>query len=301
MNRIPVLLTFDRRIILGAAVTIKSLLATSADSTTYEIHVFHSDLPSDKIDAFESLTAGTRHVLVFHSLDKSRFKGFPKNRGSWTEIVYYKLLAPEILLDHDKIIYSDVDVCFMRDLSEVYGTNIADYDWAGVPAEKNWEHAIGHRFFPENGNDMIFMTGFMLMNLKRMRERQMVARLLETVRRFHDRLKFFELDTLNIACDRIKPLPFAYVVLETVFEFSDITRVPEFPFLSTVYSREQLESAKRDPAIIHYAGKMGKPWHRRDVPRYYQNYVNSLPRALRVTTLRDFRKKWFGLRRIKPV
>ena len=41
---IPVVLCFDSRIILGAAVTIKSLLDTAKDTTYYDIRILHSDL-----------------------------------------------------------------------------------------------------------------------------------------------------------------------------------------------------------------------------------------------------------------
>jgi lipopolysaccharide biosynthesis glycosyltransferase len=135
------------------------------------------------------------------------------------------------------------------------------------------------------------MSGFMVMNLARMRDDNLVARFLEVIAAFRDRLKFFDLDVLNLSCDAILPLPFEYVTLEDVYESDDVTRSGDYPFLATIYTVGELERAKRTPAIIHYAGRRGKPWQRRDVPAYFQHYVDRLPAALRVTTFRDFRKR----------
>jgi lipopolysaccharide biosynthesis glycosyltransferase len=49
-------------------------------------------------------------------ISPSRFANVPKNNGSWTDIVYYRLVASEFLLDCDRVIYSDVDVFFKKDM-----------------------------------------------------------------------------------------------------------------------------------------------------------------------------------------
>ena len=108
MNNVEIAFTFDKRIIRGAAVSIKSLLETAKDSTAYLIHIFHSDLTTPICNAFTSMARGTRHKMLFHKIDASIFDGMPKGRGSWTEIVYYRFLIPEILKDSpkfDKILF----------------------------------------------------------------------------------------------------------------------------------------------------------------------------------------------------
>ena len=44
MVNIPVVFSFDSRIILGAAVSIKSLIDCAKEDTCYDIRIFHSDL-----------------------------------------------------------------------------------------------------------------------------------------------------------------------------------------------------------------------------------------------------------------
>jgi lipopolysaccharide biosynthesis glycosyltransferase len=278
VHKIPIVFTFDKRIVLAAAVAIKSLLDTGAK---YDIHILHSDLSAKTQKDFLELDP----EISFHYVDPTRFKGMAKSKGSWTEIVYYRMLIPEILPQYDKVIYSDVDVFFKKDLSEVYDTDITDFEWAGVRAEKNTPQAIGHKYFPENKNEYIFWTGFMLINSKKWRQEGTIARLFENAKTFKDRLKFFDLDLINITCNHIKPLPFDYCVLESVLEKPD---AQDLEFLRGVYADEELKCA---PAIIHYAGELGKPWRRKNPPAYYRTDV--IPKSLRRYTFRDLRKIWF--------
>ena len=44
VNVIPVVFCFDKRIILGASVAIKSLLDSANEDTIYDVRIFHSDL-----------------------------------------------------------------------------------------------------------------------------------------------------------------------------------------------------------------------------------------------------------------
>ena len=44
MNIIPVVFTFDKRIVLGASVAIKSLIDCAKPDTSYDIYVYHPDI-----------------------------------------------------------------------------------------------------------------------------------------------------------------------------------------------------------------------------------------------------------------
>ena len=228
MNKIPVVFTFDKRIIPGAAIAIKSLIDCAKAETEYDIYVFHPDV-SDKTAAdFQKMLGDSRHKITFLNVDKARFKNAPKSRGSWREIVYYRILIPELLPRYDKVIYSDVDVLFKADMSEVYSTDISGCDWGGVAAERNTPDAVGHKYFPENSHEFIFWSGFMVLNTKYMRENSFVDRCFEVIRNVGDRLKFFDLDMINIASYEIGKLPLKYVALQSLFRYDDFSGMPEY-------------------------------------------------------------------------
>lgn len=294
MTDVPVIFCFDNRILTGAGVSILSMIDAANEDTNYIIHVFHPGLNANAVGGLKCLVHGTRHTIEFHKIRSERFVGAPRNRGSWTEVVYFRLLAAEVLPDCDKAIYSDVDVFFKRDLQEIFQTDLTGFEWAGVAAEENGPDTIMHRYFPENKKENIFFSGFMIMNLVQMRNHGAVDRYLDAIRKLSNRLKFFDLDILNVASDSILRVPFEYVTLEDVYEVEDVTQSVDYQYLRSVYSPKELEQARDNPAIIHFAGRRGKPWQRRRIPDYFQQTSVRLPASLRKGTFRDFRKRWLS-------
>lgn len=295
-NLVPILLCFDSRILIGAGVTILSLVDHANADTIYDIRIFHPDLDAEVQSDLVSLLAGSRHRMSFQRIPADRFRGMPKNKGSWTEIVYYRLLASELLPDCKRVIYSDVDVFIRQDLAAIFNIDLGGCEWGGVAAEANQPQTVMHRFFPENRNPLIMFSGFMVMDLERMRANGAVPRYLDVATRFASRLKFFDLDVINLASRGICRLPFEFVVLEDIYENEDVAAAADYRFLKSVYSIAELESARNSPAIIHYAGPRGKPWQRQSVPQYFADAVGRLPHRLRRGTLRDWRKKWLSLK-----
>ena len=75
---------------------------------------------------------------------------------------------------------------------------------------------------------------------------------------------------------------------------SDIKNAQEYDFLKTVYTDEEIIDAKNNTVMIHYAGRLGKPWRMKKPYDDYQKYMESLPAELRQYTFRDFRKRFFN-------
>lgn len=295
MSVIPVVFTFDKRIILGASVAIKSLLNCAKDETTYDVRIFHSDLSLENQKNISQLANGTRHNIAFHYIDPDLFKNAPINKGgSWTEIVYYRLIIPEILKEYDKAIYSDVDVLFKGDLSEVYNLDISEYEFAAVRAEKNTPQTVCHRHFDENKNEFIYWSGFMMLNCKKFREENIFNKLIENANKFYGRLKFFDLDLINITCDHIFPIDMKYCVMQSIYYNTYYKDKSEYRYLKGVYSDEEIEQSKANTVIIHYGGEPGKPWRLKHPYSDYKDYIDSLPKNLRIYTFRDLRKRLFS-------
>ena len=297
-NVVPVVFTFDKRIVLGAAVTIKSLLDTALDTTVYDVYCYHPDIDDKTVAEFEKMVAnigGGRHKITFQFIDKIRFVNAPINKGgSWTEIVYYRLLIPELLPQYDKVIYADTDVLFKGDLSEVYEMDMTGYDCGAVRMEPNNANMICHKYFPENKNKWTYISSFIIFNCKKMREDKFVDRVFDIIKTFNTRLKFFDLDTLNLACKKFLDLPYRYGVFQSLYYNDDITKASEYEFLKNAYTKEELEREKAKCIMLHYAGKPGKPWRFKHSYPDYLEYINNIPKSLRRYTFRDWRKRLFS-------
>lgn len=294
MHSIPVVFCFDSRIILGAAVSIKSLIDCANENTTYDIRVLHSDLSLNEQKNLTKLTEGKRHNIAFHYINPKIFENAPKSKGSWTEIVYYRFLCTDILSEYEKAIYSDVDVLFKDDLTELYETDISDYEFGAVKAEKNSPNNIGHKYFEENQNEFIYWSGLLLINNRRFKEEKILEKLLINAKIFNERLKFFDLDLVNITCNKFKDLPLKYCLLQSLAYNEDFEQAKEYKYLKEIYSKDDILKAKIKPAIIHYAGKPGKPWRMKNPYPEYKEYMDKLPKELKRFTIRDIRKKLFS-------
>ena len=289
---VPIVFAFDGRVLRPAAVAIRSLIGVALKETTYQIHVLHPGFSKKIKEAFTEITKETRHSVVFHEIDNKRFKGLPSGRGSWTEVVYYRFLIPELLQECERAIYSDIDVYFKGDLSSLIELDMKGAPIGAVVGEVNGPGMKCHNYFPENTSEHLYMSGFLLMDLGMMRKEELTKRLLETAKSYGKRLKMFDLDALNLTCNHIVSLPFEYCVLETVYEAQTALSAPEFAWLSDYYSIDDLESAKANTKIIHYAGPLGKPWRRANQPSYYKQALRCVPAALNKNTMRDIRKYW---------
>ena len=273
MKRIPIAFAFDEDFLLPASVAIKSLIDSKNSDTEYKVFILHDGISEDDKKRFETITK-----IEWIRVPDEAFAGCPTS-GTWNKIVYYRLLIPDLIKEYDKIIYSDIDVLFKQDLSEIYDRDIEDNYWAGVVAERNCEDVLCHNYFPENKNEFIYMSGFMLINAKKWREEGLSEKLSKNIEVFADRLKMFDLDLLNITCDNIGSVPFEYCVLENLYHLDDIVEADEYAWLSRLYSYEELLHAKNHPAIIHYAGCSTKIWGRKrsDMPDYYWSYIEKSP------------------------
>ena len=219
---VPIVFAFDGRVLRPAAVAIRSLIEAALEDTTYEIHILHPGFSKKINAAFADIAKGSRHEVILHEIDNSRFNGLPSGRGSWTEIVYYRFLIPEVLQKYDRAIYSDIDVYFKGDLSSLIDLDMKGAPIGAVIGEANTPAMKCHNYFPENDSEYVFMSGFLLMDLGKMRKEGLTERLLNTAKSYGKRLKMFDLDALNLTCNHILSLPFEYCVLETVYEAQSV-------------------------------------------------------------------------------
>ena len=296
MSTIPIVFVFDKNIILAAYIAIQSLIDTAYNATNYNIHIFHDGIHKKYLKEFEKITNNTHHKLYTHLIERERFKDAPKNKNGWTEMVYYRLLIPEILPQYDKVIYSDVDVLFKDDLSDLYNMDLENYELAALSTSINIDsdenRAIGKIYFPENKNKYQYNSGILVFNSKKMREEKTVDKFFETIEQFKDRLKFFDQDVINITCNRITQIDVRYNMFQPIYYNDDFTNTKEYHVLKSIYTKEELIKKKNSTKIIHYAGP--KPWLAKNPPKEYEIYMKKVPKALNYYSRHDSAVKFLN-------
>ncbi|GHU14005.1 stress protein [Alphaproteobacteria bacterium] len=257
-KKIDIAFCFDDGLWMQAGVAIASLLHSSRGKCSYNIYcivnkkvgtMHRRELKeiAEKQDSASSIV----FIDANHDFDKSHC-------GEFGIGMYYVLMLPQLLLHLDKIIYSDVDVIFCRDLIEVNDIDLQNNLIAGIKdklsvsskKERAYEFDDSERKIGLGAGEYI-NSGFLIMNLKEFRKQNLYNECIELSKK-----KFIECpdqDILNYVCCGQKifiPLKYAFVPWGSII-YNECVR-------GEIYSIEEYEEALYDPAMIHYA--FAKPW-----------------------------------------
>lgn len=252
MMRIPIVFAFDDNLILQAAVCISSLLEHAHDNTYYDIYILHpreSDMQNSIIQKLHEKY--DRFSLSFIHVE-SIFEKSYEVRGI-TSPTYYRLLIPTILPNENKLFYSDVDIIFRTDLSDVFDIDLsneylaATFDLGMILTEDGQKHISKIGLKDKN---KYLQAGFLLMNTRKMREDAVVDRFIKLSK---NKYQFQDQDILNIVCDgKYKLLPIMYNMTDYVFMFLH----QKHEYFKNLSETEILDALKR--GTLHYNGH--KPW-----------------------------------------
>jgi lipopolysaccharide biosynthesis glycosyltransferase len=241
---IHIALSADKYFTVPLGLCLHSILQHANPGTRYHFHILDSGVNRPLLQR-----GGFSNISWYNVADKLR--DLP-TAGRFPSATYHRFLLPALIPQEiRRIIFLDCDTVVLRDLSELYHTNLQGNPIAAVP----WE-VLGHyreeygqhlRSFParlglpDNGTPY-FYASLLIMDLAAMRHEGTTARLIETVRNTPaEKLLWLDQDALNAALrGRITPLPLEYNII---------------PLFSTQLEDESPDAraAYAAPAIIHFA------------------------------------------------
>lgn len=251
MNVVPVVFAFDNNIVMPACVCITSLLENAHAETFYDIYILHAnDVSLDKTHLGRIATKYSNCSITYRVVDDTFKKAFEIRHV--TIATYYRLLLSQLLPQYDKVIYSDVDIIFRMDLSDLYQQNMSEYYIAAtLDLGLNYLDPSYVRKHNDLEIGKYVQAGFVVFNLKKIREDNVTSNFVEHA--LKHKYIYQDQDILNICCrGKIKYLPPCYNVNDCSF-----LALREYKMLGGIYSPEQCNYA-RCCGNIHYSGK--KPW-----------------------------------------
>ena len=265
MNNMPIFFSFDEGYVTPAAVTFESLLSSARPGVFYELYVLHEGISAGSQQRLTALVG--RHGngrLTFISVAgvlesagivfDNRSFCLGHDKSAFTKETLLRCL-PTLVPEFDKydqILYSDVDICVVDDISEIFSVNLDGLYFAGcrIPAflADQTEH------FPPELRERYVAGGIWLMNLRLLRQDCMAEKILGVMRNPPFRLIWNDQDVMNLACAgkvgflsyRYCSIPFWRSLLEKV------------DYIDERYPNDELREAMFRPKIVHYAST--KPW-----------------------------------------
>lgn len=256
MKTVPILFTFDEKLVLAAGVCITSLLENAGPETFYDIFILHGkgcDLENTDLRLIPNRYSNCR--ITFRTVE-GEFIGAYEIRGI-PETAYYRLLAPELIPEYDKILYSDVDVIFREDLSNYYDIDLGENYFAGVDNGVKIRPDMQSYVRDTLGLDIekgYYYSGNLVINSALLLKDGMTEkfRTLAKENNFYDQ----DMAIINVACnERILRLGPSYCLTNNIYNLIVFHRDK----MEETYGKEEVDHALNS-GIVHYNG--AKPWNK---------------------------------------
>lgn len=255
MNKTPIAFAFDNNLVFPACICLSSLMMHAKEDTFYDIFILHSENEELNHQELNKLPSFYPNCKIQYRCVGDIFDKAFEIRGITTP-AYYRLLIPELIPEYDKVIYSDVDVIFRMDLTELYSQDLGhNY----IAATRDLGLNLGEdgiRYImsqPELHAGEYLQSGFIVLNSKAILEDKKVEVFKTLAKR---NLKYQDQDILNIACyGKIQYLSLEYNMTDYSFQYA-IT-APEK--LNDMFNSEQLKTAIAH-GNLHFNGH--KPWEK---------------------------------------
>lgn len=212
---IPIVFAIDNNVVMPCGITITSLLMNAKPNTCYDIYILCNQSKLNVEGRKKLNDAFANHSqcrLSFVDVGENYKETEGLTTGHITTAAYYRLAIPVLFPQFEKMIYSDVDIIFQQDLSELYETSLLKGELLAAVLDL----AIDDKYYfrsdlPSKIGKSVkdyFNSGFMVLNLKQMREENIVEKFNQ-----HARIKYaqHDQDVLNVVCKgRVQILSLMY-------------------------------------------------------------------------------------------
>lgn len=280
---IPVVVAFTENYFVPAITCLSSIIKNSDPKYKYEvICLLTKDLPLDLQEKLNSYNPD-RMKFTFLNLDGALEGVYVDER--YTIAASFRLLLPELLKEHDKIIYTDCDVIIRNDLGSLYENIKLGNNYLAAVYEAALDSQIS--YLKEIGCEpgYYFNSGFLVMNLDQMRKDGLSKKLIDGLKVPY--LQFPDQDVLNIHTKgRVLALKPKYNGIRTFF-------LPQFKSTFLKRYTEKDWDEVQSHGTIHYTG--GKPWNEMTVKfEIWWKYYFQLPKHIKASWQEDKKLSFIG-------
>lgn len=268
MNRISIVCTFDNNYSQHCAVLLSSIFENNKESF-FDIYILSDYIDEDNQNKLSKLVDNYSQKLYYLQIDKKQFEGLPFG-GKFLNIslaAYYRLILPDVLPESlNKILYLDCDIVVNGEISSLWNFDLQNNAVAGVEDSIRVSFNAPKRLgYPVNYS--YFNSGVMLINLSTLRKMKFTQMAFFYIKCHLKEIVYHDQDILNaLLYDKKVFLPIKWNVMEC-FLFRR-------PLIHSKYKQE-IGDARKNPAIIHFTGKM-KPWYKECNHPYKNKYCKYL-------------------------
>ncbi len=242
-----------------ASVVIQSIIENVDQNKYYDIVVFTDDMyiynrVRLEKQAYKLPNVSIRVMDISKIIEDMDFYTW----AQFTPNTYYRLLAPDLFCNYEKVIYLDSDIVVNHDIADLYSIDLEDYYMAAAydthvvayctqnPPLEQREYNM--QTLKMKSPEKYFQAGIALYNVKLLNETFEKGYLINEATKV--KLKWLDQDLVNMLFqDKIKRLPNRWNVM-----IANVPHATDEYYLPADLRKEYYE-ARLDPYIIHYVGK----------------------------------------------
>lgn len=252
-DKINIVFASDDNYAQHIAVVIASIMAKTKEKVCF--FVINDNISSEKITKLRNTAVKLNTTVEFIAVAEEQFKNVYLS-GHVSKAAYFRLALADIMPgDIEKVIYLDVDLLVYDDVKNLWQNDIKKYALAAVP---DFGIMASNRLCSQKKEVIglpkgkaYFNSGVLLINLKKWRQENYTKQILEIIN--ENQFPHHDQDALNkLFMNNWLTLDLRWNIIPPVYNL--------FPkVLFNKFFRKQALEAKRNPAIVHYAGRY-KPW-----------------------------------------
>ena len=244
----------DNNYVMPCGISMVSLFENN-NGQDITVHIIGMNLDESGKDKLKGISDKYNSSIIFYNIDEEYIKKFKLMFDGPRHIsiaAYIRLFIPEIVSDNiNKVLYLDCDLIVVRDLSELWNTNIDNHSIAGVLDGMVFQRDLHDRLGYSKDYPYV-NSGVLLINLEYWRQNRILEKLLEYAKNKFEDIFFMDQDVINGTLHESTLLVHMKYNSNSIFY--------EYGWNPHSY-KDEAEEARTNPVIIHYSSA-DKPWQK---------------------------------------
>lgn len=212
-------------------------------------------------------------IVNFVKMDDGLYKNMYTSH-QYTSAIYYRLALPNLLNEQKRCIYVDCDLLFYDDIENLWNTDLNNHP-IGAIEDVGLTTSKKGRLEKQNNiglkkNSLYFNSGVIIMDLEQWRKKDYSKEAINLA--LNNNFKSHDQDVLNkIFMDNWQQIDLRWNVIPPI----------TYMYPKILFSRKYRDKAliaKKNPGILHYAGRY-KAWEFKEYPEFNMYYYDLLKKS----------------------
>ena len=265
MEQIHLLVTLDSSYLMQLKVLLTSIRINNPGERFF-LHLIHNDIANEEIERIRGWLGEAGWELHESAIDASLFDSAPSTK-QYPKEMYYRLLAPHIITNEERVIYLDPDILVINPLRPLWEMDMQGLVFAAASHTGITELANGVNRIRLGTEHDYYNSGVLLMDLQGGRNVIKPDGIFRYAREHVKELLLPDQDILNALYGS-----FILPIDDAIWNY-DARNYASYMIRSSGQANE--DWIMRNTAIIHFCGK-AKPWKKSYIYRFgilYRHYM----------------------------